>query len=122
MSELYTEHLDLAGGITHNRFEQLVDQNRRPEYQDLRVIPSESEDHYYLVATVEALDVPFQEADIAEDQTEIHLCSCDDHWYNQSDSIENPQRTLSDVGQCKHITAEYRELKAKNDDNQERLL
>ena len=121
MTELYTEHLDTSDGIAHTRFSQLQEQDKRPEYKELRVVPSSSEDRAYLVAEVSALSVPFNQADIAMDRVSLYLCSCDDHWYNQSDSIENPSRELSAVGECKHCIGSFRELKAKADDNQETL-
>jgi len=122
MTELYTEHLSLEDGITHNRYNQLADQDRRPQYESLHVVKSESEDRSYLVGEVTALNVPFTEADVAEDRVRLYLCGCDDHWYNQSDSIENPQRNLSQVGECKHIRSAFKSVKAEADENQDTLL
>jgi len=125
MTELYTEHLDLAGGITHNRFEQLETHNRNPEYKEIRVCPSSSDDHAYLVAKVWALDREIDRADAAEDTETLYLCSCDDFWFNQSremDLLHEPSVSLSDIDTCKHIRAEYKSLKAQNDDNQDTLV
>jgi len=57
-------------------------------------------------------------ADIVEDTAHGYLCSCDSFWYRKSNGIES-DADPTEMGTCKHITASFKELKAKNDSNQE---
>jgi len=125
MTELYTEHLSVMGGITHKRFDQLEHYNRRPEYIETHVVPSGSQDHAYLVAKVEALEKDIERADIVEDKQTLYLCACDDFWFEQSremDRLHEDSVSLSDIDTCKHIRAEYKTLKAQHDDKQDTLI
>jgi len=121
VSELYTEHLEVnRTGIKHKRFAQLQDRDRKPEYEDLRVVPSESSSKAYMVAEISFLTKPFAKADVIEDRVTGYVCGCDDFFYNKSAGVES-DADPTQMGTCKHITAAFKELKAKNDDKQQEI-
>ena len=120
MTDLYTEHLETKTGIKHKRFAQLEDRDRNPEYETLKVVPSESTSKAYIVAEIRFLTKPMGKADIVEDASHGYLCSCDDFYYNRSAGIESDKDPTT-MGTCKHITAAFKELKAKNDDKQQEI-
>lgn len=120
MTELYQDHMSVADGLVHDRFQDLDARDYRPEYEFWKVVPSESQSHAYLVAEITVLSVPFQEADLVEDQQTAHLCSCSDFYYNRSKGIES-DADPSSMSHCKHLTASFKHIRAKADENQETL-
>jgi len=121
MTDLYQEHLYLDSGIMHDRVNQMKAQNLRPEYLDIQAVPSESSDRAYLVAKVRTLTKPFERADVAEDRTEVIVCSCDDFHYNRTKGFENAEIDVTEFGKCKHCRLAYKVENAKSDPNQEQL-
>lgn len=118
---LYIDHLLLDSGIMHQRVNQMKQQDLRPEYRQLKAVPSSNQDHSYLVGEVEVLTKPFPEADISADRTDILVCSCDDYWYNRSKGFENGDMSVTELGKCKHCVSAFRTEKAKADNNQTTL-
>lgn len=119
---LYEEHLYLDGAtIQHVRVNQMAVRQLKPEYVDLQIVPSSSEDHSYLVGRVRVLDKPQPIADIADDETEIIVCSCDDWYFTQSKHVDKDKKP-SDCGTCKHGKAAYKSVQAAADDAQQSLL
>jgi len=123
MSELYEEHLEYAEGVQHKRVSQLEEFDHRPEYTDVRLVPSESSDKVYVVSKVETLTEPFDAdtTDLVSDTTTVIVCSCDDYWYNQTGGFEDGENPVPEWGRCKHCRAAYRTEKHKNDDSQQGL-
>lgn len=118
---LYSDHLTINGGVvTIDRIQELEHRDHRPEIEEIKTVPSESQDHAYLVMRVSVLDVPFAKADIAEDRIETHVCSCPAFQFQESAGIESGELKPSEMGKCKHCTV-YREERAKQDENQTQL-
>ncbi len=121
MTELYTEHLETKTGIKHKRFAQLEDRDRNPEYETLKVVPSESTSQAYIVAEISFLTKPMGKADVVEDTVSgVPICSCDDFYYNQSAGLES-DKDPTQMGRCKHCISAFRAEKAKNDPNQQEI-
>ena len=120
MTKLYTDHLETKTGIKHKRFAQLEDRDRNPEYETLKVVPSESSDKAYIVAEISFLTKPMGKADIVEDTAHGYLCSCDDFYYNRSGGLES-DADPTNMGKCKHVISAFRTEKAKNDPNQQEI-
>lgn len=114
---IYTDHMTIGDGIDHDRVIQMRDRDLRPEYEALRVVPSGSQDHAYVVAKVSVLDRPFDEADVVDDRVEIIVCGCDDYWFTRSKDFETGAVSVRDLETCKHATA-FREEQVRNDDSQ----
>jgi len=91
---------------------------------DVHVAPSESRDVAHVVMRVTTTDKPtgHPESDVIADMTEIAVCSCENFQYRQS--VDVSEKTLSEgtMGRCKHITACYREERAKADKSQNTLV
>ena len=122
MAELHREHINVGERLEHVRFAQLREFDHRPEYRDVRVVPSESSDTAYLVAEVECLAEPFGPAtDAAQDRVSVFLCSCDHFNYRLSGGFEDGENPVTEWSNCKHIRAAYKVENAKNDDQQQEL-
>lgn len=123
MTEFYREHLEVGERLEHVRFTQLRRLDHRPEYRDVRVVPSESDDHAYLVARVSTLPEPFDPdtTDEAEDRIEIYICSCPGFHYHNAANFEDGENPPTEWGNDKHIRAAFRAENAKADDQQETL-
>lgn len=121
MTNIDTEHLYLDSGIMHERVHDLKSRNQKPEYLEIRTVDSESRDVSYLLGKVECLDVPFEDADVAEDRVELWVCSCPAYFFQESDGLETGERKPSEVGMCKHLRSSVRAEKAKADENQREL-
>jgi len=81
----------------------------------------DADDSGYIIKVVETTVVPFQEADVVADSTEIAICSCASYRYGKGvDDLEDSDRL--DVTPCKHCEAFNKSLKAANDESQEELL
>jgi hypothetical protein len=121
MTELYREHLEVGERFEHTRFTQLRRLDHRPEYRDVRVVPSESDDHAYLTAKVDCLKEPYdpETTDIVADTVTVPLCSCDDGWFRATKGFEDGDIAPTDFKKCKHYRAEFRAENAKSDDAQE---
>jgi len=128
MTELYTEHMSIGEvvhengnriptGLIHDRFKDLEARGFRPEYEEWRIVPSESEGHAYAVAKITVLAVPHKKADIVADQVTKHICSCSDFYYHRSAGIETDAEVES-IGRCKHCTV-FRHTRAEQDESQE---
>jgi len=122
MTDLYDDHLRYEGCpfVELDRVHDMVERELRPELKDTRIVPSSSNNGAYLVHKISVLDVPFEEADIAEDRIESYVFSCSDFYFNQSDGIE-ADRKPSDMGTCKHCSV-YKTVRAEQDENQDTLL
>jgi hypothetical protein len=105
--KLHQDHITVSERLEHDRFEQLREFDHRPEYVDVRVVPSESSDTAYLVARVECLAEPFDPAttDVSADRREIHLCSCPQFHFRCSGGFEDGENPPAEWGECKHIMA-----------------
>ena len=116
--KLYTEHLEATPtlGVT----EWLDQQGYNVEVLDTRIVESESSDKCYVVQRIETTKVPFERADVAADQIELVVCSCDSCRY-QSFANVDVEQSLGGFSSCKHSKV-YREEKAKQDDNQIQLV
>jgi len=90
---------------------------------DMQVIPSESDtDKAYVVCKVKTLLFPkgHPELDLVEHQIEIAVCSC---WAFRSDSPEISEDTVTpaEVPTCKHLRSAYKEVDAREDDQQQTI-
>jgi hypothetical protein len=74
----------------------------------------------YLVQEIETHNVPFAEADAAEDQYTLYACTCDAYRYHDGlpDLEEAP---ITEWQSCKHIRECVRHIKAENDERQATL-
>jgi hypothetical protein len=90
---------------------------------DIRVVPSESDkDKAYLVMTVTTYEYPknHPQLDYAQHEYQLHTCSC---WSYRQDSKDiGPSNGHKPDGSCKHIKAEYKTEKARQDDSQTELV
>jgi len=119
--KLYDKHVSWTdSGLQLDRLKDLEARDMRPEVETVRIVESSSNDYAYLVAKVEVLDVPFDQADVVSDRVEIIACSCSDWYFNKSAGIETGEKRPSEVAPCKHATV-YRTEKAKSDQHQETL-
>lgn len=123
MTELYREHINVGSGLEHVRFQQLREFDHRPEYRDVRVVPSESSDTAYLVARVSTLPEPFDPdtTDVSADRRQIVICSCPAYHYQNAANFEDGENPPTEWGKCKHGISAYRAENAKADDQQETL-
>jgi len=119
--KLYREHVEMSNNIQHIRVAQMDSQDLKPEYQDLRAVPSESQDHAYLVGKVSVLTKPFPDADATADRTGVIVCGCPAFHYQESAGFENGDMSVEELGECKHAGA-YREIRAKQDNQQDTLI
>lgn len=107
---LYDEHLHVDDTIQHKRFQDMMFMNYRPEYRDLCVVASGTQEHdrAYLVAEIKALDTPYEPSiDVLDHRVTTYVCSCDDFYYNRSMGIESGEITPPDLGACKHVVAAF---------------
>ena len=121
MTELYYDHLSFTDtGLQIDRIQDLESRDMRPEVKDCKIVPSSSDNGAYLVAKVECLDKPFEQADITADKTELIVCSCSDWYFNRSKGLESDTKP-SEVGRCKHCLSAYKHVQAAADDAQTEL-
>jgi len=93
--------------------------DRSPEVKSEYVGLSESdEDKAYLIKKLNALNVPFEQADVVADQKTLYVCSCEDFKFRKWPD-EEPE-SLDMVGSCKH-TRRFKTEKAKADEAQSEL-
>lgn len=118
---LYKDHLRLDGSIVHTRVDQMKSQNLRPNYVENKIVPSSSKDHAYLVSKIEVLTKPFEDADVSADRVDIVVCSCPAYHFQESAGFENDDMSVTELGECKHITSAYKEKRAKADPDQTSL-
>lgn len=94
------------------------------EYQDIRVVESNSRDAGHVVAKIATYRYPKNSAllDIAADshQIELYVCSCEDFTYNKSVDVSEKDVMPDMCSSCRHIKQEFREERAE-DDTQETL-
>lgn len=103
---LATQHLTVGERLEHTRYQQLREFDHRPEYVDVRVVPSESADHAYLVARVSTLPEPFHaDMDVSEAREEVYLCSCPQFHFRCSGGFEDGENPPEEWDECKHIMA-----------------
>jgi hypothetical protein len=122
MTELYSDHLEWTQeGLQLDRLTDMEERDLRPEVQDVKIVPSSSDNGVYLVAQVKVLDKPFEQADITADKTELVCCSCSDWYFNRSVGVETGDTSPSEIGTCKHGRSAYKHLSAQADDSQETL-
>ena len=80
----------------------------------------DSEDTGHIVVRVETLSKPLNRADVVEDAIERWACDCGAFQFHNNADLEGER--ITDWGVCKHIEAVDKKAKAKNDENQSRLL
>lgn len=119
---MYSEHLDIGESIQHEKIAELAEMDRRPWYQKVTTVESESTDKVYLVAKVRVLTKQFHDADTVEDHVTITACSCDDWNYNRANGVKRGERSVSEIEKCKHGIRGFRAERAKNDENQDTLV
>ena len=85
-----------------------------------RVCPSSSSDEAYILQKLKTTETATPDDLIAE-QTEAWVCSCPAFLYKESPVTDSGANNIGDMGTCKHLNAEVRELKAENDNNQATL-
>ena len=85
-----------------------------------RVCPSSSSDEAYVLQKLKTTETANPDDLIAE-QTEAWVCSCPAFLYKESPVTDGGAKNIGDMGTCKHLNAEVRELKAKSDNNQATL-
>ena len=85
-----------------------------------RVCPSSSSDEAYILQKLKTTATANPDDLIAE-QTEAWVCSCPAFLYTESPVTDSGANNIGDMGTCKHLNAEVRELKAKSDNNQATL-
>ena len=85
-----------------------------------RVCPSSSSDEAYVLQKIKTTETANPDDLIAE-QTEAWVCSCPAFLYKESPVTDSGANNVGDMGTCKHLNAEVRELKAKSDNNQATL-
>lgn len=115
--KLYPEHI--AKEPTLEAVEWLDQQGYNVEVKDTRIVESSDREKAYVVQRVETTIVPFERADVAADQTEIVLCSCDSARYHSFANVDI-EKSLDGFSSCKHSRV-FREQKAKADPNQATL-
>jgi hypothetical protein len=94
--------------------------DRSPEVQKEYAVPSESDSETaYIVAEIEALQVPFEDSDVIADNRSYWLCSCA-HFKYRIWPDDEPDGKLR-VGSCKHVVNVSKEERAKNDENQKEI-
>ena len=121
MTELNDSHISWTDtGLQIDRIQDLESRDMRPEVKDCKIVPSSSNNGAYLVAKVECLDKPFEEADITADKTELIACSCSDWYFNRSSGLE-ADTAPSDVSTCKHGRKAYKHINAAHDESQSEL-
>jgi hypothetical protein len=89
------------------------------EPRETRVCPSSSGDKAYYIQKVKTATEPNPD-DIVAAQTTAWLCSCPAFLYH-SGVTENGLSSIEELSACKHISAEVREIKMENDNNQTTL-
>lgn len=85
-------------------------------------VKADDDDDGYLVARVETLSRPTEEADAAEDGFEFWACSCPGfHYHAFPDDLD--EEFITTVGECSHVTKvkRKRRLATEADDGQETL-
>ena len=85
-----------------------------------RVCPSSSSDEAYVLQKLKTTETANPDDLIAE-QTEAWVCSCPAFLYKESPVTDSGANNIGDMGTCKHLNSEVRELKAKSDNNQATL-
>ena len=116
--QLIDDHVSTDGAtVRFDVLTELEQAHHNPEIQQLRVHPSDSRAGAHVLAEVEVLDVPVEEADAVEDTLTRWVCSCEDFWFNRVD-FDQP---VSEWGECKHIRNEVRAKRAAADDDQATL-
>ena len=119
--ELYPDHIEWTDtGLQIDRIQDLESRDMRPEVKDCKIVPSSSNNGAYLVAKVECLDKPFEEADITADKTELVVCSCPSFYFQKSSGLE-ADTAPSEVSTCKHGRGAYKHINAAQDDAQDTL-
>lgn len=106
--ELYSQHLHIENTVQHARMFDLMNMNYRPEYEMLCVVPSDENEHAYLVGRVRCLDTPYEpDVDVLEHRVTTYICSCDDFYFNRSMGVDSGQIRPPEMGRCKHIIAAF---------------
>ena len=118
MMELYNEHLATEPEL--ECIEWLDQHGYNVEITDTRIVESESSNKCYVVQRIETTKVPFARADVAADQIELVVCSCDSCRYHSFENVDVEQ-SLGGFSSCKHSRV-FREKRAENDEDQVQLL
>ena len=93
--------------------------DRQPEIEAEYVVESDSDpDTAYHVQRINALSVPFDEADVVADQVDIWTCSCPDFVHRRWPD-EEPE-SLGSLSKCKHCDA-FKSGRAADDESQTAL-
>lgn len=100
--------------------ENLQQWNRKPEVVEKHAVPSGSDpEQAYVVRRLECLRVPFEVADVVDDQVELWVCSCPDTRYRRWPEKEPDE--ITSVPSCKHVNQHFKSVKAQSDENQSEL-
>jgi len=93
------EHVSIE--FDHELLTILEERDLKPtviELYNITSIKHGDEDNGYVVAKIEHLTKPFEDADVLEDTTHTWLCGCEGHWHHYYD------QELGVVdGTCKHV-------------------
>lgn len=83
-------------------------------------VKEDSDDEGYLVAKIDTLSRPTEEADIVEDGCSIWCCSCPGFHYHEFPDLA--EESITNVGACSHIEKVRRQTRAETvDESQETL-
>jgi hypothetical protein len=93
------------------------------DISDVKAVPSSSRDIAHIVCRVTTYAYPHghEKLDLIEHKQTYDVCSCENFKYNQA--VDASETYLADghMGSCKHLSAAFKELKAKDDENQTEL-
>ena len=106
--ELHTDHANIS--FEHPTLTKLRANNRNPSIEKLWTVLDSQTDtqNGYLVAKVEFLTKPLDQADVVEDSTHTYLCGCDGFYFHYA------KDTIEPSGYCKHcdsVRIQEREIK-----------
>ena len=113
-----TDHVD--GHPTLEVVTSLRTDGYAVDVTETRVCPSSSNEEVYYLQEIETTTEAYP-ADIVESQTTAWVCSCPSFLFQHSPVTSKGPNTVGEMGQCKHIIAEVRTEKAKNDKSQTTL-
>jgi hypothetical protein len=90
---------------------------------DVTHVESDSRDMEHMVCRIDTHELPFghDDLDAVADEITIPVCSCEDYQYNQSVDVGEDSLRERSPGLCRHLTAAFREERARQDDQQNTL-
>lgn len=74
----------------------------------------------HIVAKIDTLAKPTDQADAIADQIELWVCDCGDYQYNQG--VDLAENRITEWGHCKHLESVDKAIGAQADENQEELV